>query len=295
MSLQALVVVVDGVSLAVRRDGRGPPVVCLGAVGHDSDDFDGLVERLNGRCEIVRHDWPGHGQSGPDSHPASAARYADLLGPALDALAVDRPILIGNSIGGAAALILASRRPVAGVVLCDSGGLVPVNAFTRALCAVFAGFFRAGASGAGWYDAAFALYYRMVLPAPAAERRRREIIANGRRLAPILAEAWDSFGRPDADLRDLAAGLDPPIWVAWARRDRVIPLALCRPAIRAMRNASLSRFDGGHSPFLEDPDAFAAGFSDFLDRLGVSPSPSPGPGPSTSRPSPARSPAPTAA
>ena len=293
MSPQAFVVV-DGVSLAIRRDGLGAAVVCLSAVGHDSADFDGLAERLNGRCETVRIDWPGHGQSGPDSHPASAARYADLLEGALDALGVTRPVVVGNSIGGAAALILASRRPVAGVVLCDSGGLVPVNAGTRALCALFAGFFRAGASGAAWYDAAFALYYRIVLPAAAAKGRRREIIANGRRLAPILAEAWESFGRPEADLRALAAHLDLPIWVAWARRDWVIPLALCRPAIRTMRDASLSRFDGGHSPFLEDPDAFAAGFSVFLDRVGVSRSPSPGPALSTSRPCPARSPTPTA-
>ena len=287
-------VVVDGVRLAVRRDGRGPPVVCLSAVGHDARDFDGLVDRLADRCEVIRLDWPGHGRSGPDSLPASAARYADLLAGALDVLDAARPVLVGNSIGGAAALIEASRRPVAGVVLCDSGGLVPVNPATRALCAFLAGFFRAGASGAGWYDAAFTLYYRMVLPAPAADARRREIVADGRRLAPILAEAWDSFGRPEADLRALAAGLNLPIWVAWARRDRVIPLVLCRPAIRAMRNASVSRFDGGHSPFLEDPDAFAAGLAGFLDQLGVSRSPSPGPDPSTSRPCLARSPAPTA-
>ena len=263
-------VVVDGVTLAVRRDGRGPPVVCLAAVGHDSADFDGLAERLSGRCEIVRLDWPGHGASGADHRPADAWRYADLVGPALDALGVDRPVIIGNSIGGAAAVILASRRPIAGLVLCDSGGLTPVNLATRAYCGLFARFFRAGAAGARWYDRAFALYYRMVLPAPAAADRRAAIVAQGRRLAPILAEAWEGFGRPRADLRDLAAGLDLPIWVAWARRDRVIPFALCKPAIARLRAATVTRFDGGHSPFLEAPDAFAAGFAAFMDCLAVS-------------------------
>ncbi len=72
---------------------------------------------------------------------------------------------------------------------------------------------------------------------------------------------------PAADIREVAARLDVPIWVAWAKRDRVIPLRACAPAIARMRYATLDTFDAGHCAFLEQPDAFAEGLRNFLARL----------------------------
>src|SRR5262249_45751541 len=102
----------DGVSLAVHRTGRGAPIVCLSAIRHDCRDFDDLAARLEDRFELVCIEWPGHGDSGADTQPVSAARYADLLVAALDRLQLDAPILLGNSIGGTASILYASRRPV---------------------------------------------------------------------------------------------------------------------------------------------------------------------------------------
>jgi len=257
---------IDGADLWVRRRGAGSPVVCLHSVGHDGRDFEGLADRCSDAFEFICPDWPGHGRSGPDYAPVSAARYAQLVDGLLDKLGIANPILVGNSIGGSAAILCASRRPVRGLVLCDSGGLVAVNAAVRAFCSVFERLFIAGARGASWYPAVFALYYRLVLTEPPARARRGDIIAGARRLAPLLRQAWASFARPDADLRAAAAALDAPIWVAWARSDRLIPLAMVRPALDQLQNARLSLFRGGHSPFLEQPDAFAAEFQEIDGR-----------------------------
>ncbi|HEY0436475.1 MAG TPA: alpha/beta hydrolase [Phenylobacterium sp.] len=259
---------VDGVRLAVAREGRGPVIVCLHAVGHGGGDFAALTAAMRDRFEVIRLDWPGQGRSQDDlAHPASAARYADLLEGLLQKLGVVRPVIVGNSIGAAAAILYAARRPVRGLVLCDSGGLVAVGATVRRFTRAFGAFFRAGARGAWWYPAAFALYYRMVLPAPAARGQRARVIASSREIAGVLEQAWLSFGREHADIRAVAAGLETPVWFAWARSDRVIPLSLCRPAIEAMRQATVSVFAGGHAPFLEQPAAFLAGFESFLGRL----------------------------
>lgn len=255
---------VDGVKLAVSREGHGPPVVCLHAIGHGSGDFDAFVERVRQRHEVIRVDWPGHGQSSSDGQPVSAARYCVLLAALLDRLGVKQPIIVGNSIGGAAALLYASRHPVAGLVLCGSGGLVPVNAAVRVICRLFAAFFEAGERDARWFAPAFQLFYRhVVLPEPAATAQRERIIEAGRSVAPMLKQAWHSFARPDADLRALAAALDVPIWCAWSRSDRVVPLWTCRAAIRRFKRARVSLFTGGHSAFLEQPDAFADEFVKF--------------------------------
>lgn len=261
---------IDGVRLAVAREGVGPALVCLHAVGHGGGDFAALAERLRDRFDVIRIDWPGQGRSGPDHQPASPERYAALLDGVLTRIGAVRPVIIGNSIGGAATILYASRHPVAALVLCDTGGLVPVTTTVRRFCAAFAAFFAAGERGSWWFKPAFALYYRLVLRGRAATQQRRRIVASAYEIAPLLRQAWAGFGRPQADIRALAAALDIPIWIAWAKQDRVIPLARCRAAIKTLRQATVTTFSGGHAAFLEQPARFVEGFDRFLATAGLS-------------------------
>jgi len=260
-------VTADGVAMAVHRRGRGPALVCLSAIGHDVHDFDALAERVGDRFSLVCIEWPSHGQSGDDATPVSAQRFADLTTAVLDRLGLEPPMILGNSIGGAAAILHAARRPVRGLVLCDSGGLVAVTPLIRRVCGVYEGLYAGGERGAWWFGAASALTYRFILPSPAAAAQRRRIVASLPRLAGKLREGWASFGRAGADIRHVAAALDVPIWVAWAKRDPVIPYGACRPALDRLRRATTTLFPGGHSPFLEQPDAFADGLLAFADGL----------------------------
>jgi pimeloyl-ACP methyl ester carboxylesterase len=159
---------IDRVRLAVAREGRGPALVCLHAVGHGGRDFEAFTALVRERFEVIRVDWPGQGRSAADMEPPSAARYAQLLQGLLDRLGVAAPIIIGCSIGGAAAIRYAAARPVRALVLCDPGGLLEVTPFTRRFCRAFAWFFAAGERRAWWYKSAFRAYYRMVLPMSAA-------------------------------------------------------------------------------------------------------------------------------
>ena len=272
-SSQSLTTVeVDGIRLAVHRTGRGPPVVGLTAIGHDAHDFDAFATAVADRFETIVIEWPGHGDSGADRQPASATRYAELIVGAVDRLGLERPILIGNSIGGSAAIQYACQRPVRGLVLCNSGGLTEVTPFVSRGCRLFARFFAAGERGAWWYDFAFRRYYHLVLTEPAAAAQRSKVIAGGRRLATVSRQAWESFGRPEAYVGDEAAQLGCPIWIAWADRDKVIPLRFCRPTITRLKHATLSTFRAGHCAFLEQPEAFTAGFLAFAGQLpGVRP------------------------
>lgn len=261
-------IVVDGVRLAVAREGSGPAVVCLHAIGHGGRDYEAFTQAVKDRFEIIRIDWPDQGRSGHDAQPANAARYAELLSGVLDQLQIRHPVIIGNSVGGAAALLYAGKHSVKALVLCDPGGLVAVNAFVRGFCAVFAWFFGRGASGARWFRAAFRWYYEyLVLPSAAAAGQRERIIQSADEIAPVLQQAWRSFGQPQADIRQIAESLDVPVWLAWARQDRVIPLNLCMPCIRKMKQAQVSAFKGGHAAFLEQPREFTEGFLKFLGAL----------------------------
>jgi 4,5:9,10-diseco-3-hydroxy-5,9,17-trioxoandrosta-1(10),2-diene-4-oate hydrolase len=259
---------VDCVRLAYSREGRGPAVVCLHAIGHGGRDFDAFAVAVRDRFEVIRIDWPGQGRSGRDHKPPSAARYAELLGGALAALKIEGPILLGNSIGGAAALIHAARHPVKALVLCNTGGLIDVTPSIARACRSMARFFDAGVRKAWWFKTAFRAYYRfLVLPSPAARAQRTRIIAAAYDIAEVLRDAWLSFATPDADIRALALKLDMPVWVAWATGDRIIQLKACLPTISKMKRATLTKFGGGHAAFLERPRAFAKGFKRFAASL----------------------------
>lgn len=262
-------VVLDGVELAFEDRGSGPALVCLHAIGHGGGDFAALRTLAGDRYRIVTLDWPGQGRSGPDRCPASAGRYAELLAKFLDARGIAAPILVGNSIGGAAAIRYAAERPdaVRALVLANPGGLAPVDPTARSFCRAMARLFRAGARGARWFPPLFALYYRGILRLGPARDQRARIVAAGPEIADVLAEAWESFAAPDADLGGLAASIRCPVLLAWATGDRIVSLARSRAAIEAFPDARLERFPGGHAPFLEVPEAFVAALERFTASL----------------------------
>ena len=105
----------DGVELAWRRiAGRGPGVVFLG--GFNSDMTGTKAEDLAAFCAargqaFLRFDYSGHGASGGRFVDGTIGRWAEDAACALDRLTQGPQILIGSSMGGWIALLLALRRP----------------------------------------------------------------------------------------------------------------------------------------------------------------------------------------
>jgi 4,5:9,10-diseco-3-hydroxy-5,9,17-trioxoandrosta-1(10),2-diene-4-oate hydrolase len=272
---------VDGVRLAYEDDeGDLAPLVCLHAIGHGAGDFATLRARLGRRLfRVVTLDWPGHGASGVDRVPSSAERYAKLLEAFLDARGLRGAVLLGNSVGGAAALRIAVKRPelVSRLVLANPGGLYARSAFSRVFVGAVAGVF--ARSQAFWFPRFFAAFCRRILITPEAAAQRARIAASAREVAPRLAEAWRSFAHPSSDLRDLAPRVACPVLVAWAVRDPLNPLWANRAAIARFVDARLLTFEAGHAPFLETPQAFDEALLSFLGapaaplRLSSEPSP----------------------
>jgi pimeloyl-ACP methyl ester carboxylesterase len=112
----------DGVELAwCRLAGRGPGVVFLG--GFNSDMTGTKAQDLADFCAaegraFLRFDYSGHGTSGGRFVDGTIGRWAEDAACVLDALTGGPQILVGSSMGGWIALLLALRRPerVAGLV-----------------------------------------------------------------------------------------------------------------------------------------------------------------------------------
>ncbi len=118
------VVEVNGARLWYGEAGQGDPVVLLhGGLG-DSGLWEPVVPFLSERFRTIRTDFRFFGRSAGPAAPFSLR--ADTLG-VLDELGLERPALVGLSVGGAVAFDLALDHPervraVAGVAPTLSGG-----------------------------------------------------------------------------------------------------------------------------------------------------------------------------
>ncbi len=262
-------VIVDGVSLAYRDEGEGQTVVCLHAVGHGSRDFEQLRNQLGNTCRLVSLDWPGHGLSDCDQEPASAQRYTTLLAGFLAKVSSEPAVLLGCSIGGAAAIRHAAASPhnARALVVSDSGGLISPNPLTRGFCRAMASAYRRGQRGAWWYPAFYSAQYAMLLRGDAARSQRVRIKAAGAEMAAVLEQAWSSFADDSADIRPLVAQVAMPVLLAWARSDPYNGYLLARGALAGFPDARTKLFRGGHCPFLEQPELFANSLVGFLAEL----------------------------
>src|SRR6267378_1169587 len=105
--------------LYVEEAGEGTPLLCLHTAGADGRQYRALMndERVTRRHRVIAFDMPWHGKSSPPSgwhneeYQLTSAQYTTMILDIITALELDRPILIGCSIGGRIALHLALEHP----------------------------------------------------------------------------------------------------------------------------------------------------------------------------------------
>ncbi|OHV89608.1 alpha/beta hydrolase [Mesorhizobium sp. ORS 3428] len=109
---------VGGLDLAyVEVAGSGPPLVMVHGFTDTSRSFSLLVPYLAG-CRLIMPDLRGHGASQAGEGCAIADFAADIAG-LIRRLRLDRPVVIGHSLGAMVSIALAARHPqlVGGLVV----------------------------------------------------------------------------------------------------------------------------------------------------------------------------------
>lgn len=100
--------------------GEGPDVLLLHGGADNVETWNELVPRLLPRFRLAAYDARGHGQS-PTPARVSVDQLVDDVFAVSDHLSLDRPLLVGHSMGGINALLAAARSDrVAGVVGLDA-------------------------------------------------------------------------------------------------------------------------------------------------------------------------------
>jgi len=99
--------------LHVTEQGEGRPLLLIHGLGAQLRSFaQAMVDALASDHRVIRVDRPGSGYSPPlPSGSQRLADQADAIAALIDELALDRPILVGHSLGGALSLTVAQRHP----------------------------------------------------------------------------------------------------------------------------------------------------------------------------------------
>lgn len=266
----------DGLQIYYRDypgDASKAPVLCLHGLTRNSRDFAALAEHIAPSRRVLVPDQRGRARSQYDAnwlnyHPGT---YVDDMWTLLRELSVERLIVIGTSLGGLMAMLMAAMRPqmLAGVVLNDIGpeidpvGVARIQSYVGRLPPV-----------RSWDDAAAQMktIFGVALP-DYDERRWHELARNS------FDEGDDGVPRLAADpkIGDAVRSIPPPpgavqgMWLAFGQLRNIPALALRGAHSDLLSAATLERMqqevpelvavtvpNRGHAPQLDEPQSLRA-------------------------------------
>ncbi|GAA1379667.1 alpha/beta fold hydrolase [Pseudonocardia kongjuensis] len=260
-----------GARIRVRESGdpAGEPVLLLHGIGRSLEDWDDQHALLSGH-RVIAADLAGFGYSGRADGPATLARLADTALATLDALGETRPAhVMGNSLGGAVALLLSTRAPdrVATLVLADPAGFgTEVTPALRVLGVPLLGRFLLGRMD----ERAIRRTERSLFVDPALVTDERVARAMEIAARPEFAQTFLEMITELGTVRGVRAGwrsallaaaakAPKPTLVVWGERDLILPVSQLRTAARALPQVTTHVFGRvGHMPQIEVPERFAA-------------------------------------
>ena len=243
----------------VFRGGSGPLLVLLHGAGDQAGGWSRVAPELARRFTVIVPDLPGHGASAPAHGALPMATVLGGLEAVLEKeLAGGRATIVGNSLGGWLALLVAHRRPelVERAVL-ENGGAIRGHEEEISLLP---------------RDRAQAREVMALLRGPAAKPIPGFVLDDVVRAARVgpLARFAATASTMEGYLLDGRLGeIAAPVDLVWGASDRVFPLDYARRMMAEMPRARLAALaECGHVPHVECPSAFVAA---LLPLLGTQP------------------------
>lgn len=255
-----------------------PVVLCLHGLMRNSRDFEDLAPHLAVRYRVVVPDVRGRGLSArdPNFNNYQIPMYLNDLLLLFAGLGIERASIIGTSMGGLMAMVLAVMQPqrVAGIVLNDVGAEVDPQGLER--IRRYAG---KSAPVRSWEEAVAQVrsIYGPVWPGLSDERWERIARLSYRANAQGVPEV-DADTLISEPLRDTKAAA-PDLWPLWGALTRVPILAIRGAQSDILNGATLARMqreksdlrvlevaNRGHAPILDEPECLAA-IDEFLAQV----------------------------
>jgi pimeloyl-ACP methyl ester carboxylesterase len=261
--------------LAIREAGDGDePLVLVHGAGTSSAIWRRAMGLLAPGRKVVAPDVPGYGGSPPAGRGFALEEVTERLADGLDEAGVAAPYdLVGHSMGGGIAILLAARHPeqVRRLVLVAPAGMAALPRAVAGLLGAVAAPYAVARRRLASPLADSALVRRLALAGVAYDGARvpaehaRAVLASSAgatRIGPGLASA------AAADLQEALATVRAPLGLVWGEHDPVIPRRRI-DVIRGVRPDAVLRIvpETAHAPMLERPEAFCVALEEVLGQL----------------------------
>lgn len=215
---------------------------------------------------VILIDLPGHGKSAKPFGAYPVPRLAHAVLDVLDALKLEQPIVIGNSLGGATSIEVARLAPkrIAGIVLIGSPGGQEISEPLRQLVYGSTKARQLASLNDGSYYLGFLMTARRM--SPLAERLYEDLLAL--RGSPEFSQFASSTSSALANV----VRYQPPLETIETRalvlqgtQDLVVSFEAGEAIARRMKNARFEALGGcGHLPELECPEVLVSHIEAWL-------------------------------
>jgi pimeloyl-ACP methyl ester carboxylesterase len=253
---------VDGIELEVVRRGAGPPLLFLHGM-QTVPPGAAFLDRLAKHATVIAPSSPGFGRSPRPPDFDSVYDLVHFYLDVLDAVATthgDRKVvLVGHSFGGWLAAELAVKCPhrLAKLILVDAFGIKISDRETADIVDVF-NTAPAAVRRLAWHDPAAAPDFDAMSD--------DEIAAHARSWEALCLYGWQPYMYNPA-LKRWLKRIAVPTLVLWGDSDGIVAPAYGRAYAALIPGA---RFEtvakAGHSPHIEQPEAFVDRVVGFLER-----------------------------
>jgi pimeloyl-ACP methyl ester carboxylesterase len=239
--------VCDGVRLHFEETGRGvPPLLFVHGWTCNQTMFAPQVAAFQERHRVVAVDLRGHGQSDKPEQAYTMTAFADDLAWLCRELEIERPVVIGHSMGGLIALTLAAHHPaVPGAIVTIDSPILPAKAVVGNLAPLLEAL-----RGPGFREAQRAFVSSMLF-IPTDNPAIKERVIGIMNSAPqhVMASAFENMFAPDHAA--LAAACRVPWLALYAAHPATDLLELRRRCPHVVTGQTVG---AGHFPQLEVPE-----------------------------------------
>jgi 3-oxoadipate enol-lactonase len=261
-----------GISYLEAGRPEAPPLVFLHGIGGAARMFRGQLDHFAGDYRAIAWDMPGYGNSTPLPLVSMDALAAALAG-FIEELGLDRPVLVGHSLGGMVAQCLLARAPhtARAVVLAQTSA-----AFGSRDPAWQAEFLsaRLGPLDAGRSMAALAESLVADMAGPDADPEGMALARDCLAHTPDSTYRDSVMAMPGFDCRDALARIAVPALVLAGTLDTAAPAHGMQRMAARIPGAQYVALEGvGHLAHLEQPRAFNAAVGQFLRGFPGGPAP----------------------